>query len=454
MVLIVRRENPWAPFVQGLSQGLERYGQMYNTQKALEGMNYSPEKAAAIARMPEYMQKMFIQQGADDTWLKNLGVGSQGAQAQYMPSEQYAPQMVEQPQTEFSQGLKSLINMKKRELAAQTPAQQRASFLDALAGKPLFPSQVEQFAELAPEQMAAPAMMQQMPQGMMQQVPQIPRDMDQYAQGQVQDVPQIPRDLQMAPQRTINDLSSSELAQLIATAPSEQAARRLQPILESKIAQEKRDIEAFKETAKDRKEILEKAKSARQNLQDLERMEELQAEGKLDTPGYAEFLKRSGFDIPALMNEGSEEFNKIAQTFMRDAKTYLGSRISNFELEQFLRTIPSLSQSPEGRKRVIANLKRFNRVSLEYNNAMKQVMAENKGAPTFDLLEKVDDKVEKRMDYLSEQFKKDLNKPVPQGQNRFITALQAGAGSAIGFPGKLVKGVASKFIGGDGGGEE
>ena len=74
MVLIVRRENPWAPFVQGLSQGLERYGQMYNTQKALEGMNYSPEKAAAIARMPEYMQKMFIQQGADDAWLKNLGI--------------------------------------------------------------------------------------------------------------------------------------------------------------------------------------------------------------------------------------------------------------------------------------------------------------------------------------------------------------------------------------------
>lgn len=206
----------------------------------------------------------------------------------------------------------------------------------------------------------------------------------------------------------------------------------------------KEKIEAFKLSKDERKAILEAGKSARQNLHDLERMEELEREGKLDTPGYMEFLKRSGFDVPALMNPGSEEFNKIAQSFLRDAKTYLGSRISNFELEQFLKTIPNLSQSPEGRKRVIANLKRFSRISLEYSNALKNVIKENKGVPPLDLLEQVDDKVEKKMDYYADLFKKDLKRPVPESQSRLVTAAQAGLGSLVGLP----KTIASSLGGG------
>jgi hypothetical protein len=210
-------------------------------------------------------------------------------------------------------------------------------------------------------------------------------------------------------------------------------------------AEEKRA--AFKETKVERKEIIEKAKVARQTLSDLERFEELQKEGKLDTPGYVEFLKRSGLDIPALMNPGSEEFNKIQANFLRDAKTYFGGRISNFEVDQFLKTLPNLSQSNQGRSRVIANLKRINRVALEHNTALKDVMSENKGVPPLDLLEKVDAKIEKKLDAIANQFKRDLAKPVPAGQNKLVTALQAGAGSVLGVPGKILGGV-GKLIGG------
>ncbi|MEK6884942.1 MAG: hypothetical protein AABY22_35250, partial [Nanoarchaeota archaeon] len=41
-----------------------------------------------------------------------------------------------------------------------------------------------------------------------------------------------------------------------------------------------------------------------------------------------------------------EEFQKIEANFLRNAKQYFGGRISNYEVEQFLKTIPSLSQSP------------------------------------------------------------------------------------------------------------
>jgi len=203
-------------------------------------------------------------------------------------------------------------------------------------------------------------------------------------------------------------------------------------------AQEKR--EAFKLTKDERKQIFQEGKAARDDLHELDRLEELEKEG-VDTPGYVEFLKRSGLDIPALMNPSSEEFQKVAQTFMRNAKNYLGSRISNFELEQFLKTIPSLSQSPEGRKRVIADLKYMARVKLEHMKALKKILKRNKNIPPLDLLEQIDDLVGNKMDKIAKKFKDDLAKPVPEGQNQLITASQALLGSVIGAPGKLLGGL-------------
>lgn len=212
-------------------------------------------------------------------------------------------------------------------------------------------------------------------------------------------------------------------------------------------AEEKRA--AFKETKAERKQIVDDYKAAKQDLKDLNRLEVLSDSGKLDTPGYVEFLKKTGLDMPALMNPESEEFGKITQNFMRNAKQYLGSRISNFELEQFLKTIPSLSQSPEGRQRVVANLKYIARSKEEYYNALKEIMVENKNIPPYDLLEQVEEKVNKKLNKISDLFKKDLERPVPKGQNKYITALQSTLGSVLGAPKAAIGaiGKAASFLG-------
>jgi len=211
----------------------------------------------------------------------------------------------------------------------------------------------------------------------------------------------------------------------------------------------KEEFEMYKISQPERKEIVDAAKRSRANLQDLNRMEELQDEGKLDTPGYIEFLNRSGLDVPALMNKGSQEFNKIVQTFMRDARTYFGARVSNFELEQFLKGIPSLSQTPEGRKRVLSNLKRINRVALLYNDTYKDMLKENDWSLPLYWQEKLDDRISPKLDKITDQFKADLKKEVPKGQNRLITLLQAGAGSIIGAPGKILGKAGSLVSGGE-----
>jgi len=234
----------------------------------------------------------------------------------------------------------------------------------------------------------------------------------------------------------------AKLVEDIFTSPQEKRERHKIALKEKQIANQEKS-ERFKASQKDRKEIIDKAKSSRQQLHDLERMEELEKSGKLDTPGYVEFLKRSGLDIPALMNPESQEFQKIAVGFLRDAKAYFGARISNYELEQFLKSIPSLSQSPSGRKSVISNLKYLQRGNLAYNEALKEIMKENEGIPPYDLLEQIDDRIDPKLDKIAERFKQEIAKPAPQAQNRLVTALQTTLGDIVGGLGSLAKGAAT-----------
>ncbi len=206
--------------------------------------------------------------------------------------------------------------------------------------------------------------------------------------------------------------------------------------------------DSLKRSEEVRKTSVRGAEEARRTIHDLDRIEELSQSGKLDTPGYVEFLHRSGLDIPALMNPESEEFAKLQQGFLRDAKQYFGGRVSNYEVEQFLKTIPSLSQSPEGRQRVISNLKYLARGKLEHFKTLREIIKENKNVPPYDLEEQVFERLEPKLDVLSKKFREDLKKPVPKGQNKFITALQASTGSLIGNAGKIIKPVAGAVVGG------
>jgi len=218
---------------------------------------------------------------------------------------------------------------------------------------------------------------------------------------------------------------------------------------EEKRRKEEREFEMYKLSGPQRKELRDNAKRARDDLHDLNRMTKLQEEMQLDTPGYVEFLKRSGFDIPALMNPGSQEFNKLRQSFLRNMKTYFGARISNQEMEQFLKGIPDLSQSPEGRKRVLAGMKRIARGAITYNDAYNEVLKENNWKLPLYWEEMVEDKVKPKMNKIAEMFKRDLSRPVPPSHPRLVTALQSAAGSLLGAPGKVLGKIGSIGSGSD-----
>jgi len=137
----------------------------------------------------------------------------------------------------------------------------------------------------------------------------------------------------------------------------------------------------------------------------IERMETLNEEGNLTNPALYAALHKAGLDFPVLLTPESQEFKKLTIDFLKDAKKIFGARVTNFEAEKFLESIPSLSQTKEGRRRVINNLKLFYRGSDLKAKALKEVIKENRGTPPLDLMEKVDEKVRPAMDQLAKEFK-------------------------------------------------
>lgn len=160
----------------------------------------------------------------------------------------------------------------------------------------------------------------------------------------------------------------------------------------------------FKETKEARKELLSQAKAARENNMRLNRMEELNEKGTLVTGLYNDMLKRFGIDYAALKNPDSQEFEKLSTDMLRNAKEIFGSRVTNLEVQTFLKTIPTLSQTQEGRSRVIRNLRLLNEGALVRSQALKDILKENQGVPPYDIAEQVEEKVGPKLEEISGEF--------------------------------------------------
>ena len=225
-----------------------------------------------------------------------------------------------------------------------------------------------------------------------------PQQLQQFGQQQMPGEPQ-----QQQPSQQVNP-ERAQILEDIFTSPHEKREREKLSLKKQQIAAQER-LAGFKETKADRTAILNDAKGAKDNLARLDRMGELSKHGKLSSPLYLDFLKKTGFDIPALTTPDSEEFRKLEVDFLRDAKSIFGARVTSYEVAQFLKSIPSLSQSKQGRERVIKNLKIMNEGKLVRAQALRDVLKENNGTPPLDLAEQVEDKASPKIDKLLNEFR-------------------------------------------------
>ena len=116
--------------------------------------------------------------------------------------------------------------------------------------------------------------------------------------------------------------------------------------------------------------------------------------------------------IPELANAETELFVKTVNNFITAAKDTFGARVTNFELEAFMNRLPKLSNSKEGRRLIINQMKYLAELDQMYYKELKDVYRqfgqENITPEDADRIaeERIKDKAEK----LTAQFDKDFEK--------------------------------------------
>lgn len=169
---------------------------------------------------------------------------------------------------------------------------------------------------------------------------------------------------------------------------------------------------ADKETAKFYKETLSSARGADNNDRRLNRMETLVKTGKLTNPVFHSALNALekgifgfGINLHSLENPESQEFSKLSKEFLKDAKEIFGARITNLDVDTFLKMIPDLSQSDDGKLRIINNMRAYNEASRLRKKAMNDIIKENGGKRPLNLETLVEERVSPELDKLSQEFK-------------------------------------------------
>jgi DNA repair protein RadC len=99
-----------------------------------------------------------------------------------------------------------------------------------------------------------------------------------------------------------------------------------------------------------------------------------------------------------------EEFEKLSNDFIKDAKSIFGPRITDADLKAFMATIPTLGQTDEGKLAIINNMKMFNKASRVRAEAVKEIIRENGNKRPANLQLMVEERIRPQLDQLSQEF--------------------------------------------------
>ena len=116
----------------------------------------------------------------------------------------------------------------------------------------------------------------------------------------------------------------------------------------------------------------------------LDQMEAEMNEGNLPDGRVVQALDAMGIKNPAafLQNPSGEVFTTAAKTFLKNLKRYFGANVSQKEMEQLLKSLPSLANTQEGKRKMIRYTKLINEAkNAEYNATQKVLESNNWKAP-------------------------------------------------------------------------
>lgn len=113
--------------------------------------------------------------------------------------------------------------------------------------------------------------------------------------------------------------------------------------------------------------------------------------------------------LPVLASKEAQRFSKTINDFTTKAKDTYGARVTNFELDRFLKRLPNLANSEEGRREIIQQMKIINSINESRDNALNDVFEEYGGIRNIDY-DQAERLAEKRSKSEIDKLKKEFSK--------------------------------------------
>lgn len=178
----------------------------------------------------------------------------------------------------------------------------------------------------------------------------------------------------------------------------------------------KHELERFEKEQDKSKDFLKsvnkESKGIKENLMRLDKMEQLIKSGNLSSPAFSAFLDTIsnglwgvGINLKFLQSPETQEFEKLSKDMLSGLKDIFGSRILESEVQNFLQTIPNLSQSNEGKQAVINNMRLLSEGKLLRQQLAREIIKENDNVVPADLEVLVEEKAEPYLDEIADRFK-------------------------------------------------
>jgi hypothetical protein len=136
-----------------------------------------------------------------------------------------------------------------------------------------------------------------------------------------------------------------------------------------------RQKDLFNANAKEYAEITQKGRGFGDELRRLEQMERLNNSGKLPTGLERLNINWTTGDIrfPAAANAETQLFVKSVNDFTTKAKEVYGARVTNFELSTFMRRLPTLANTEEGRRLILDQMRVNAELEKLHQDSLKEV---------------------------------------------------------------------------------
>lgn len=157
-----------------------------------------------------------------------------------------------------------------------------------------------------------------------------------------------------------------------------------------------RQTERFKTGQPIRAEASSKLRGFARDKERFGILESLNESGKLPNDfGLLNVDPEGNLRLPFAASPESQRFVKTLNEFSASAKDTYGSRVTNFDLAQYLKRFPTLLNSSEGRKQILQQMKIVNDINSVYYKNLQDVFSKAGGARRIDA-DVAEDLAEKR----------------------------------------------------------